>query len=240
MSCLLGGSNMFRGKYSGRKDVRVPMVRTSAGKPWIGDEQYHSFLTTICPIEVIPNHHNTDSIRARIAESGVTDNPFARCPMVHMARLVVLDELRPALGDLDAREIKSKYLMLMADIDGSVDDFLDCLYRENTEFVHDVWGRCLGYPEYQGAVFFRRYMKRCAQPAHLPFAAFPKRSVDDIRRALSIQDQLTHWIANHHGRDVSRELWHAMLDRLDSRVYVGETEALAFEPGPAEEVKVDE
>ena len=153
----------------------------------------HSFLTAISPIETGSEQRTSDALRRYLkgAESaGNAASPLACCPMVHMARLVILDDLRPALGDTDAGSLHTKYLLFIAELDGPIDDFLDHLYRENPDFVAKVWGGCLGYPEDEGPVFFRQYIETCSFAPDLPFAAFPGRSVSDIERALARRQQL--------------------------------------------------
>ncbi len=160
----------------------------------------HSFLTAFSPIE-----YRQDDPEDRVVEVKRTlldheqdNSPFRECPMVHMARLQVIDQLTPPMGDTSGAGLKTKYLLLAANVDGPIDDFLDCLYRVNSSFVHDVWGRCLGYPSYEGAVFFRRYIRRCSFDNPLGYAGFSL-SVEETLRALSRKQTLAKWMAAHQG-----------------------------------------
>ncbi len=91
----------------------------------------HSFLTALSPID----HHRNDpggkmaKLKETLAAHEQDNSPFSDCPMVHMARLQILDQLIPPMGDTSGAHIKSKYLLFAVDLDGQVDDFLDCLYR---------------------------------------------------------------------------------------------------------------
>ena len=115
--------------------------------------------------------------------------------MVHFARLVVIDDLRPKLGSSGAPSLRTNYLLFVAAIDGEVDDFLDCLYAADPGFVRGVWGRCLGYSDDRdGPVYFRRYIARSLLPVQLPFVGFPGHSAPDIRGALSIHADLLDWM----------------------------------------------
>lgn len=167
-----------------------------------------SFITAMSPIEVKPGYEVTQRILDTIAglNSGSGPTPFARCPMLHMARILIVEDLRPALGETDAGSLKTNYLLFMADVDGSLDDFLDCLYTADPDFVDCLWGQCLGYPgSGRGPVYFRRYMERCALPVQLPFAAFPGRSALEIRRALGLQGEFLEWMATEHSAGLKDE-----------------------------------
>lgn len=160
----------------------------------------HSFLTALSPIEFHRNdpHDRVSKLREALAGHEQDDSPFRDCPMVHMARLQILDQLTPPMGDMSGAHIKTKYLLFAVDLDGSVDDFLDCLYRQHAGFVHDVWGRCIGYPDYHGAVFFRRYIARCMFNNPLGYAGFPL-SVQETLTDLTRKNTLGDWVASHQG-----------------------------------------
>lgn len=158
----------------------------------------HSFLTALSPIE----HRHDDpeerilNIRETLRAHEQDESPFRDCPMVHMARLQIIDNLPPPEGDTSGVTLKSKYLLFVADIDGRTDDFLDHLYRVNAKFVHDVWGRCRAYPEYAGAVFFRRFIDRCRFDNPLGYAGFPS-SVTEILHAVARKEMLSEWVRKH-------------------------------------------
>lgn len=180
-----------------------------------------SFITALSPIEAKPSHELTDGIIDLITElnTGPGPTPFSLCPMLHMARMVIIDDLRPALGVTGFPSLRSNYLLFLADLDGPVADFLDCLYEADPEFVNKVWGTCLGYPsDRSGPVHFRRYMERCSLPVHLPFVAFRDCTVQEIRGALEIHVNLLEWMANDHSAylnsDELQKAWQAWLNQF--------------------------
>lgn len=164
----------------------------------------HSFLTALSPIEYRPNDPDgrIAGIREMILTHEQSESPFKDCPMVHMARFQILDQLTPPMGDMSGKNLKTKYLMFVADIDGSVDDFLDCLFRVGSDFVAKTWGRCLGYPDYHGAVFLRRYIASCSFHKPLAYAGFPT-SVQDNLRALTRKQALASWVRDHEGKSAA-------------------------------------
>jgi hypothetical protein len=177
----------------------------------------HSFLTAISPIE-----HRGDDPEGRL--SGIREvlrtttqamSPFRQCPGAHMVRLQVIDSLRPAMGDMDSPPLKSSYLLFVAELDGSVDDFLDALYGADPAFVRNIWGRCGGYPPYEGAVFYRRYIKRCMIEDPMPFAAFDA-DVDAILQALARKEALADWLTQtlEHDDAALQKSWQAQREAL--------------------------
>ncbi|WP_286829129.1 MULTISPECIES: hypothetical protein [Kordiimonas] len=160
----------------------------------------HSFLTAFSPIE----HRRNDpdgreaTIRKTLLSHEQDDSPFADCPMVHMARVQILDQLVPPMGDVSGSGLKTKYLIFAADIDGRIDDFLDALYRRDTDFVHNVWGQCIGYPDFRGAVFFRRYIDACSFHNPLGYAGFPL-SVGETLLQLRRKNALADFVSDHQG-----------------------------------------
>ncbi|MFC4346456.1 hypothetical protein ACFO5Q_01180 [Kordiimonas lipolytica] len=161
----------------------------------------HSFLTVISPIE----HRRNDpdgreaTIRKTLLAHEQDDSPFTDCPMVHMARIQILDQAVPPMGDTSGAALKSKYLLFAIDIDGRVDDFLDSLYRRDADFVHNVWGQCIGYPDFKGAVFFRRYIDACSFSNPLGYAGFDL-SVGDTLLMLTRKNALADFVSAHQGK----------------------------------------
>lgn len=162
----------------------------------------HAFLTALSPLPHAAQdpHQRLPAVRAALAAHLQSESPFRDCPMAHMVRLQVIDTLRPAMGDVGAAPLGSAWLLWVAELDGPVDDFLDCLYRVGADFVHSVWGRCTGYPPYAGAVFFRRYIARCRIGGELPYAAFDA-TVGASLRALAAKQAVVDFAVVTQGLD---------------------------------------
>ncbi len=160
----------------------------------------HAFLTALSPIPHAAHdpQQRLPAVRAALTAHLQSESPFRDCPMAHMVRLQVIDTLRPAMGDVRAAPLGSAWLLCVAELDGTVDDFLDCLYRVGAEFVHAVWGRCTGYPPHAGAVFFRRYIARCRIDGELPYAAFDA-SVGTTLRALACKEAVADFAVDTRG-----------------------------------------
>ena len=179
----------------------------------------HTSLVTLSPIEYrsddpdnrIATVSRTLELEARKTHS---DQLLRQCPMLHMARAQIIDNVIPPMGQHPPDSLKSKYLLFVAEIDGEVDDFLDALYngpqfpfewdkeraerKRHAAFVRNVWGQCIGYPDDAGCVFFRQYMRRCRIKVTLPFKAY-NFTVAEIDRAATNQAQFASFFEAHQG-----------------------------------------
>ena len=162
----------------------------------------HTYLTALSPIEYRADDPDgvLSGVREALHAHRQLESPFRRCPMVHMLRLQVIDKARPPQGAKDPPALQSSYLLLAAEIDGGVDDFLDCLYRTDPAFVMKLWGRCIGYGPYDGPVFFRRYIARCTLHGELPYSAFDV-SVGQTLQALALKERFGAWVADTRDLD---------------------------------------
>ena len=164
----------------------------------------HTYLTALSPIEYRPNDPDgiLEGVRETLRTHEQKHSPFKLCPMAHMVRLQVIDTVRPPMGAQDPVPLQSSYLLLAAELDGGVDDFLDCLHRVASGFVMALWGRCIGYPRHDGPVFLRRYIARCRLEGELPYAAFDA-SVAQTLAAVTLKERFGSWLADTQGLDAA-------------------------------------
>lgn len=184
----------------------------------------HTSLVVLSPIEY--RHDDPDGRLATVARTleseakRANDAPekqvLGNCPMLHMARFQILDNLIPEMGQRPPDSLHTRYLLFVAEIDGSVDDFFDAIYngpqypfdweqqsvssKRHAEFVNNVWGQCIGYPAASDNVFFRQYMHRCRIKVQLPFAAYTY-SVAEVESARRIQLEFADFVEANQGLD---------------------------------------
>ena len=138
-------------------------------------------------------------------------SPLSSVPIIHMARLVIIDDL-PFQGEparLD--RLKSSYLLFVCDFDG---DDPDQLVGAMADAAHDVmvqiWSHCRGFPEVpQGQARAWRgrvceYFKRCQLETNLLLADQPKATLPDILTALMWRRHFTEFVERHQGFDPLR------------------------------------
>lgn len=204
----------------------------------------HTNLTTLSPIEHRPN--DPDGRVERIKEFlslqtlGGHDNQLMRnCPMVHMARIQVIDNILPSMGANQPDSLKSSYLLMVAEIDGEVDDYLDALYNgpshpfswtdwdldgaQHSDYVHRIWGQCIGYPQQTGAVFFRNYIHRCRIKVMMPYAAYTH-TVSEIQKFESRQARFAEFVASNQrlGQEDLYAAWKSFRQGINQHPGVGD------------------
>jgi hypothetical protein len=167
------------------------------------------YLTALTPVADDPDSRlrHLDALEKQLERYRETaTSPLARCPSLHMARFVIIDELPLQLGYTRREFLSRNYLLFAAEITGERDDFLDSLYEQAADFVVSIWKHCVGFPMElasrggagaYGSVYFRRYIQRHEIPTMIPFAAFPDAQVTTIRSWLDTQTKLIEFVKTH-------------------------------------------
>lgn len=169
----------------------------------------NDFLTVLTPVADGPD---TRLVHLLAIEQALRSaQPFSKCPMVHMARFVVIGELPWQPGDTRREFLARNYLLFVAELSGQRDDFLDALYKHNDTFVHSIWSHCVGYPHYlheafergrfhggiYGASYFRRYINAHTIDKAIRFTPYPGATVGEIEAALEARSKLTDFVASN-------------------------------------------
>jgi hypothetical protein len=147
-------------------------------------------ITVLTPIRnghTLGVHHVT-ALRALLASTQrASRSPFADLSIVHTARLLVIDDLvsesLPGVED----HVASRYLLLVADVDGDLPAFVRALLHARPAFADDVWGCCEGWPGAHAVDDVVQYFRDCAIDTALYFSGYPGASVRDVLRALHQQ-----------------------------------------------------
>ena len=155
-------------------------------------------LTVVTPIlgGRLTGAQHAAAIRAVLASApDGKDSPFARVPMTHFARWVVIDDL-PTL-DAPAKEdhLASNYLLFAAEFDGPLDEYLEFLVTANPGLLDDVYSHCVAFPGVSDVREFARYIKQCQVETTLLFGGYPNATVADVLNALRAQRALLDFSA---------------------------------------------
>lgn len=182
-------------------------------------------LTVLTPIlgGRVTGAQHAAAIRAVLAsQPGGAASPFARVPMTHFARWVVIDDV-PTLDAPAAEDhLASNYLLFVAEFDGPLDEYLEFLVTANPELLDDVYSHCVAFPGVRDVREFARYIKRCQVETTLLFGGYPNATVADVLGALQAQRALLDFAATAGDASPAalRASFNAMMRGLDS------------EPGP--------
>jgi hypothetical protein len=141
-------------------------------------------LTALFPIK--PGEHAARlRIHLRSLDSQLNGSPLSKVPIIHMARLVIIDQIPyqglPAKTDT----LNSDYLLFLCAFDGSSSDSLvqELVQYIPTE-VDTIWQHCRAFPGTQSVDRLADYFQRCSLKTTLFLADRPTESVQDILRAL--------------------------------------------------------
>lgn len=176
-------------------------------------------LTVITPIlgGRLTGAQHAAAIRAVLAsQPNGARSPFARVPMTHFARWVVIDDI-PTL-DAPAREdhLASNYLLFAAEFDGPLDPYLDFLATAVPDLLTDIYSHCVAFPGVTDLREFGRYIKRCQVETTLLFGGYPNASVAQVLAALQAQRVFQAFAASAATQTPAarRDAFDAMMRRL--------------------------
>lgn len=143
-------------------------------------------------------------------------SPFARIPMTHFARWVVIDDV-PTLDAPAAEDhLASNYLLLVAEFDGGLDPFLDFFATACADLLTDIYSHCVAFPGVTDLREFVRYIKKCQVETTLLFGGYPKATVGDVRAALRAQKSFVDFAGTNATADPAtrRKRFNEMMQRL--------------------------
>jgi hypothetical protein len=130
-----------------------------------------------------------DAARAAIA---ALDEPFARVPGTHLARLQVL---RPPPRRFRGRT--RHYLLLAADHDGPVEPWLVAAARE----LESVLAHCAFWPSAADAVAVVRWARAREVRVGFSVVGSPRATVEQVGKALALRERLARFAAETSGLD---------------------------------------
>ena len=161
-------------------------------------------LTMLSPIISGHSHGELHATRVRTAITSLergADSALAQIDTLHLARLVIIDDLPQQGVPTKEDHLQSKYLLFVADFDGELDAFLDALRTRATDFVNAIWQHCEGFPGTTDAMAFRAYVARCHLTTTFGFSAYATTPLSRVLRALDTQRRLIRFLKDHQGAE---------------------------------------
>jgi hypothetical protein len=153
-----------------------------------------SHLTVLTPV-LADRRGRLEAVLARWNRA----SPFARVPVLHLARLTILDDLRGPRGFV---RVDPARLVFAATVDGRADDIPGMLASLMGDACDELWACCDGYPGVADTDAFGAYLHAHRIVADLAFATFTA-SVDEVRAALALQQELGRIVARGPSVDAS-------------------------------------
>ena len=145
-------------------------------------------LTVLTPI--LDGH--AEALRAHLdALPEGPASPLARVPGTHLARWVVIDQVKyQGHGQRHRDALSSARLLFTSNFDGPLDPYLDKLRTSLGEDADAVWGHCVGYPGHRDAAGFARWLKAHQLEAALFFAAYGDHTLEQVHANLDKRARL--------------------------------------------------
>ena len=151
------------------------------------------------------------------------DSPLARLRYVHLARWLVIDDLKMGWPGAPRRptRLRSKYLLFTANITGPATgdyakdlpgSFLRELAAKIPNEADEIWGNCVGYPGTDSVDGFVAYLTRSQLDTVLFYVGYPDVTVDDVNRALDAREGIVGFVRRHQGEITPAQLQQAYLE----------------------------
>jgi hypothetical protein len=118
------------------------------------------------------------------------DSPLAGIGSVHFARWVIIGSVRGNFPRLSSRrrQLRMKYLLLTAAVDGAFEDFIEQLRTTVADFTDAVWRPCVGYPGRADRDAFHTYFAHNRLDVPNSYIAY-QNPVSDVRQALDLSSR---------------------------------------------------
>ncbi len=156
--------------------------------------------------------HHASTLRALLASTlRHEQSPFSDLGIVHTARLLVIDDLISESLPGKEDHIASRYLLLVADVDGDLKQFVQALTHAHPDFANAVWGHCEGWPGAHAPEKVVQYFRDCEVNTALYFSGYPGATAEEVLRALYQQQAFIDFAHTTRGLP-SGELQNAFRD----------------------------
>ena len=127
-------------------------------------------------------------------------SPLARVPGTHLARWVVIDQVKyQGHGQRHRDALAASRLLFTSNFDGDLDPYLEALRTCLGEDADGVWSHCRGYPGHRDRDAFARWLRAHALEAVLFFAAYGDQTLEQVRSNLDKRARLIEFALGAQG-----------------------------------------
>jgi hypothetical protein len=122
-------------------------------------------------------------------------SPFSDVPIIHMARLFVIDRLAYQGTPAKIDRLQSDYMLFTCDFDGdSIDSLVRAMVSNIPGQLAGIWGYCVRFPGIQKRDQLSEYFERCQLENNFYLVDQPAASVSDILRGLMCRRRFGEFI----------------------------------------------
>lgn len=185
-------------------------------------------LTALCPLcdETRDNQSVAAIIKTRLRNLEVHEaSPMARVPNTYLSRMFVLDNVvyqgKPALEE----NLKSKYLVFVAELHGELEPYLHGMWQHALPMVRSIWEFCIGFDDVHDGRDFVRYIKKCQVEATFYFNGSNDKPLAEQLKALYLKQELAKFACENQGKDPAslQRAFKAFLERVEPNNLAGPT-----------------
>jgi len=158
-------------------------------------------LTVLTPI--LDGHVEplTEHLEALPEGSG---SPLARVPGTHLARWVVIDQVKyQGHGQRHRDALSASRLLFTSNFDGPLDPYLEALRTGLGEDADAIWSHCRGYPGHRNGAGFAGWLRAHALEAALFFAAYGGHTLDQVHSDLDKRARLIEFALGAQGLEAT-------------------------------------
>jgi hypothetical protein len=127
-------------------------------------------------------------------------SPLASVPGTHLARWVVIDQVKhQGQGQRHRDALRESRLLFTSNFDGPLDPYLEALRTGLGEQADAVWSHCRGYPGHRDRAGFPAWLRAHALESVLFFAAYGDQTLDQVRTNLDKRARLIEFVLSAQG-----------------------------------------
>jgi len=163
-------------------------------------------LTTLCPLSNDSQRDESSAaiIRSRLRALDVDENsPMAKVPNTYMCRLFVLDDVFYEGHPAHSEQLKSKYLVFVADIHGELRPFLQGMWQHAQSMIEQIWEYCIGFKQVHSGSDFVNYIEKCQVPTTFYFNGSTDEPLAEQLKALYVKQELSKFAYANQGQDAA-------------------------------------
>jgi len=144
---------------------------------------------------------NLQSYLAGMPQAG--GGPFARAPITHFSRFVVIDRLGYNGEPSKAEDLRSAYLLWTCCFNGDLLTYLGGLYATMHQELSEIFEHCVAFEDYPGEEGFTRYVKYCQVTTSFLFADYPDATVEDVLISLQLRKNFMPFARQNQDTDAA-------------------------------------
>jgi hypothetical protein len=172
-------------------------------------------LTALCPIKPSTENNGSgvsytrtilQSLPSASTRGSKSVSPLANIPNTYLARLFILDDTIFQSFPHRLDQLKSEYLVFVADFHGTLDVYLKGMYEAIKDDILAIWKYCYGFDEVvqggavgKGQSAFVCYIRKCQMETTFYFNGSTDDSLNEQLKSLYLKQEFSKFVFQHQG-----------------------------------------